>query len=192
MPSVGELVIAAAEEIERLREVVASAGASSDSFSGFSVYRRPIPQPRHRATLTGRMYLPSAAPVRGFKAALQAAAAGVWERPATGPVGVRIVSTFARSKSHFLSGGGLASGAPVFPGRNCGDVDNLGKSVMDALTGIAFGDDSQAVSMWSHKRFGGEDSSTVYVDFMGDDPPCALSAARRGLPHSRKRLSVKR
>ncbi len=33
--------------------------------------RRAVPQPRHRATRGGRMYLPTSAPVRAFKAAIR-------------------------------------------------------------------------------------------------------------------------
>jgi Holliday junction resolvase RusA-like endonuclease len=34
------------------------------------------------------------------------------------------------------------------------DIDNVVKSVTDALNGLAYGDDSQIVSLYVHKRYG--------------------------------------
>jgi Holliday junction resolvase RusA-like endonuclease len=63
---------------------------------------------------------------------------------------------FDRSRSHFGSGKNrnrVLPSAPVRPGKNCGDLDNLVKIVKDALNSIAFHDDSQIAFLVALKRF---------------------------------------
>ena len=128
-----------------------------------TVEARPAPQPRHRATRSGVMYLPSGAPVRAFKASVQKAAREKLLAPIDGGVLLSLVFVFARPKSHFTSKGDLRPNAPRWPGKNLGDLDNLEKGVMDALTKIAYGDDSQVVSKSSDKLWGDRDKATIYV-----------------------------
>ena len=124
---------------------------------------RPIPQPRHRATRGGRMYLPSSAPIRAFKTAVIAAAGKRFRRPLDGPVVVEITALFQRPPSHLTASGELRKGAPTHPGRNLGDVDNLAKGAIDALTGIAWLDDSQVVDLRVAKRWANTDRMTIAV-----------------------------
>lgn len=124
---------------------------------------RPAPQPRHRATRSGVMYLPSGAPVRAFKAAVQKASREKLRKPIVGGVYLSLVFRFARPKSHLTSKGELRAKAPRWPGKNLGDLDNLEKGAMDALTGIAYGDDSQVVRKASEKLWGDRDSTTIVV-----------------------------
>ena len=124
---------------------------------------RPIPQPRHRATIGGRMYLPSSAPIRGFKAAVIAAAGKRFRKPLEGPVVVEITALFQRPASHLTARGELRKGAPTHPGRNLGDVDNLAKGALDALTLIAWLDDSQVVDLRVAKHWANTDRMTIAV-----------------------------
>ena len=124
---------------------------------------RPIPQPRHRATRDGRMYLPSSAPIRAFKTAVIAAAGKRFRRPLDGPVVVEITALFQRPPSRLTASGELRKGAPTHPGRNLGDVDNLAKGALDALTSIAWNDDSQVVDLRVAKRWANIDRMTIAV-----------------------------
>ena len=124
---------------------------------------RPIPQPRHRATRGGRMYLPSSAPIRAFKTAVIAAAGKRFRRPLDGPVVVEITALFQRPPSRLTASGELRKGAPTHPGRNLGDVDNLAKGALDALTSIAWNDDSQVVDLRVAKRWANIDRMTIAI-----------------------------
>jgi Holliday junction resolvase RusA-like endonuclease len=119
------------------------------------------------------MYLPSSAPVRAFKAAIIATAKAKIRKPTAEPVAVRMVAIFARPQSHLTAAGVLRAGAPDRPGRNCGDVDNLAKGVLDALNGIAWDDDSQVVDLRVIKAFGPRDYVDVWID-----PPEILTHGR--------------
>ncbi len=113
----------------------------------------PVPQPRHRTTRTGRHYLPSRHPVNQFKLTVQAAARAAGVKAIDGAVDVAILAVFARPQSHVGRGGALRVSAPDYPGHGSGDWDNLAKAVCDALTGIAWADDTQIVSGAAAKRY---------------------------------------
>ena len=113
----------------------------------------PVPQPRHLTTRTGRHYLPARHPVHGFKLAVQAAARAAGVKAIVGAVDVAILAVFARPQSHIGRGGALRASAQAYPGHGSGDWDNLAKSVCDALTGIAWADDTQIVSGAATKRY---------------------------------------
>jgi Holliday junction resolvase RusA-like endonuclease len=125
---------------------------------------RPRPQPRHRATRGGTMYLPTSAPVRKFKAAIQDAAKQQIRKKIAGGVSVSLAFCFARPKSHLLKSGDVRPGAKPFPGKNLGDLDNLEKGVWDSLTGIAFNDDSQIVRSSAFKGWAARDSVTIVLE----------------------------
>jgi hypothetical protein len=110
------------------------------------------------------MYLPSSAPVRAFKAAVISTARAKIRKPTADPVAVRLVAIFARPRSHLTAAGVLRAGAPDRPGKNCGDVDNLAKSVLDALNGIAWDDDSQVVDLRVIKAFGPMDYVDLWIE----------------------------
>lgn len=133
---------------------------------------RAVPQPRHRATRGGRMYLPSSAPVRAFKAALIAAAKVRFRKPLAGPVRVEITALFRRPDSHLTSRGEPRKGAPSFPGRNLGDLDNHAKAILDALNGIAWDDDAQVVDLRVSKHWANVDLATVSISAWEPDHAC--------------------
>lgn len=131
---------------------------------------RAVPQPRHRATRGGRMYLPSSAPVRAFKRAIEAAAKAAIRKPWPGPVSVEIECDFARPPSHLGKGGRPKAGAPLAPGRNLGDCDNHAKACLDSLNGIAFDDDAQVVRLVVSKGWAPTDRTVIRIEPMG--APC--------------------
>ena len=76
------------------------------------------------------------------------------------PVAVRLDFTFTRPKSHVTSNGDLRLGFTAEHLQRP-DVDKLSRAVLDALTGIAWQDDSQVISLTATKRWG--DASGVLV-----------------------------
>lgn len=109
----------------------------------FEVPCVPVAQPRQRHSVVNghvRNYIPKTDPVWVFKTALQLAASTV--RPETilsGPIRITLDFIFPRTKSM------IWKSKPMIrvPKDTKPDIDNLCKSVFDALNGILFVDDSQ-------------------------------------------------
>lgn len=126
----------------------------------------PIPQPRQRSAMIAgqvRTYTPTRHPVNVYKAELQLAFAqqcGGWP-VADEPLWVRVLFVLPlpvskRRKSQ--------------PGRrHCGckpDLDNLLKSTIDALTGLAWTDDGRIAQCDAVKVYGGVDETPhVEIEF---------------------------
>jgi Holliday junction resolvase RusA-like endonuclease len=126
----------------------------------FEIPGDPIPQPRARFNrYSGNAYTPDRGGLGAYKAAISLASAmqaryAGWNQSA-GPHHIEIHAVFARPKSHFARDGSVKASAPTFPGKNCGDADNLDKAVYDAITvgrGV-WNDDSQIVSWGGSKRY---------------------------------------
>lgn len=82
-----------------------------------------------------------------------------------GPVSVRMVFYVARPKSHYGTGRNserIRPGAPQFP-ESRPDVLKLARPVEDALTGIAYRDDSQTVSLTLEKRYGTPERVEIWI-----------------------------
>lgn len=62
-----------------------------------------------------------------------------------GSVGVSVCVRWPRPASHYTRKGALRSGAAAHPGMV--DVDKLARGILDALTGVAYRDDRQVVSL---------------------------------------------
>jgi Holliday junction resolvase RusA-like endonuclease len=126
----------------------------------FRVSGRPVAQPRTATATNGHRYTPDNG-VKAFRnhIAVMARLAGC--KPVDGRVTIEMVFTFARPKSHFTKYGVVKKGAPEFPGHKCGDTDNLAKAVKDALTGIAYHDDTQVCEEHSKKDWGALDETFV-------------------------------
>jgi Holliday junction resolvase RusA-like endonuclease len=120
----------------------------------FTVPSVPVAQPRqrHSAAMVGgklvsRNYLPARHPVNAFKAAVQLAFRQAYQgAPLDGPLylGARFVMPRPKRLTK-KRGENAREWCPCKP-----DVDNLTKSLKDALTGLAFGDDCQVV--WADVR----------------------------------------
>lgn len=93
-------------------------------------------------------------PVHAYKAAVRLAwAAAVEGGPTDQPVTMRIEAVFPRPKGKVWKTKVMAS----YPNCSKPDVDNIGKSVLDALNGIAYRDDSQVWLLTVTKRVAGGD-----------------------------------
>lgn len=84
-----------------------------------------------------------------------------------GPVRVRVRFMFARPKSHFFvrkTGDVLRPDAPSYvTSHQEGDLDKHIRSILDALTGVVFKDDSQVVVVEAVKAYGTQSSTRVEV-----------------------------
>lgn len=105
------------------------------------------------------------------------------ERPAMSAVTPKATRTFERELRGFLEVEMRRLGLPVFchpvvvgvrfafvgddavapTSRNIGDLDNLEKSILDAMNGVVFADDSLVVCKFSQKVFSSSSSLTVSV-----------------------------
>lgn len=109
----------------------------------FSVPAVPVAQPRQRATvIAGHVhnYTPRTHPVNDFKATVRMAAQAVMLKgPLAGPIGLWV--TFVLPRPKYL----MFKRKPMPRQRHTAkpDLDNLQKSLKDALAGIAWLDDSQ-------------------------------------------------
>jgi crossover junction endodeoxyribonuclease RusA len=107
-------------------------------------------------------------PFRALVSMLAANAIRKTGRPVpTGPIIVYVRVEFARPKSHIGKSGLALASAPSFPGHNLGDIDKIGRAVLDALTGIAFKDDSQVVELSCAKAWSDRDQTHVAVSERG-------------------------
>lgn len=112
----------------------------------FTIHAIPVAQPRQRhrvVTVGGRAmamnYTPARDPVMAFKASCQIAASEALASPLTGPVQLWLTFIFPRPKSLTRKRGAN----PRVWKTTKSDIDNLQKSLCDALNGIAWVDDSQ-------------------------------------------------
>lgn len=65
---------------------------------------------------------------------------------------LEVVFWMPRPKSHVTAKGGLTRNAPMFPATRP-DIDKLLRAVLDGLTGKAWLDDSEVVSVKAEKRY---------------------------------------
>jgi len=89
------------------------------------------------------------------KASAWAATEGIFYRPLTGAVILKVQFQFTRPKSHYGSGknaGQVKGSAPKYHITKP-DLTKLTRAVEDALTGVIWRDDSQVVSQRPTKRY---------------------------------------
>lgn len=131
----------------------------------FRVPTLPVAEPRKRVTTMGgktRTYTPTSAPVNTFKAAVQMAFRSAYQgTPISGPLAVKVVFLFPRTTKHKANG--PREWRPKKP-----DIDNLQKSLFDALNQLAWQDDNQICSVIAEKQTAN-----------GEESPCVLVAIRR-------------
>jgi crossover junction endodeoxyribonuclease RusA len=125
----------------------------------FTVAGRPVPQGSMTARVTnyGTPYLK----------ANNREALGLWRHaindecrnalagqvPFAGPVEVTLVFYIPRPKGDYTGKGALKKGAPLRPTARNGDLDKYIRAALDAMTGVAFLDDSQVVTIEASKHF---------------------------------------
>lgn len=117
----------------------------------------PAPKGSGRAMLiSGRArYIASSSGANAKKQAawlraIQAAATGC--EAIAGPVWVAITFRLPRPKGHYTKRGELREKAPLYPIVHP-DIDKLARLALDALTGLAFDDDSRVVSLYVGKQY---------------------------------------
>lgn len=127
------------------------------------VMGKPIPQPRHRATVRGgfvKMYLPSDHPVQAYKKAIIDEARRVKLPMIEGPVRLDILFSFCKKPCR---GRQFRISKP--------DLDNLEKAVMDALTDAGvWSDDAQVVEKHTVKINGLLDATSIFVSSLSFTP----------------------
>lgn len=114
----------------------------------FVVHGKPVPKQRPRMTRYGAVYTP-AETIR-FEKLVAKSAISAGARPVSGPVSVELETVFPIPKSWTKARKAAAEGQPH---TQRPDLDNLVKSVLDGLNGVAFADDSQVHSVASRKRW---------------------------------------
>jgi len=109
----------------------------------FVIPGEPIAQPRQRIAVVGghaRSYLPSKHPVQAWKAAARIVAGNEhWEEPLSGPLLLTVHFIFHRPKNRIWK----TKPMPREYHTKRPDVDNCLKSLMDALSGVIWRDDTQ-------------------------------------------------
>lgn len=127
----------------------------------FEVAGKPVPKSRARVVTKGKRrfaYTPKKS--REWETHVKEEAGKYFERPFDWPVAVDMIFYMPRPKSRRLD-----FWVPTTP-----DLDNLEKSVMDALNGVAYTDDRLVVVKHSSKRYvqNGEPRVHVTVTSMRD------------------------
>lgn len=167
-PSLGTQLVRSSTPYRGGRGGRAAPGPTPDEpFLAFFCPGEPRPEPRPRASRTGRIYVPSDA--HDWKHAVRAAAVEAvlakWAR-LQAPVsdrafGVHLEFRFARPASHFGTGRNGASVRLSAPAAKISrpDLDNLAKAVLDALgawqglPSLLWADDSQVVVLTVQKAY---------------------------------------
>lgn len=120
----------------------------------FEVVGQPVPKARPRVVTKGkRRFAYTPKKVREWEAHVKEEARRHFERPFDWPVVVSLIFYMPRPKSRRLD-----FWVPTTP-----DLDNLEKSVLDALNGVAYTDDRLVVAKSASKRYAGPDGPYVQI-----------------------------
>ncbi len=127
----------------------------------FTVSGDPVPKGRPRMTSRGHAYTPER--TRKAERLIADAFRMLKVKPFIDvAVSIRIECVFApprswskRKQLNAIDGAVKKVSKP--------DIDNLAKTVCDALNGLAWGDDSQIVKLSATKRYGSESYTTVRI-----------------------------
>jgi Holliday junction resolvase RusA-like endonuclease len=124
----------------------------------FQVLGTPVAKGRAKVAIRGKfatMYTPKKT-VDAERSLLAQALQYKPDTPWTGPIGIKVKCVFARPKNHYRTGKNshlLRDDAPSLH-TSRPDVDNLTKSVFDALNEVFFKDDCQIVMAIPYKVYG--------------------------------------
>jgi len=130
----------------------------------FTVPGIAAPQGSKKAFRTkgGRIALVESSPnVKPYRASVASAAYAAGAKVLHGPIFITVVFQFVRPKSHYTAKGALRDAAPHHVGKP--DIDKLCRAVLDALTGIAYQDDSQVVALDASKVYGPTASTEIFI-----------------------------
>lgn len=119
----------------------------------FVINGKPRPKGRPRFTYSGRPYTPKETVEyeRAVRKAYQECGGGMFE----GALSATVWCYFEIPKSYTKKRAEACRYNLERPmSKNYGDCDNLAKSVLDSLNGIAFGDDGQVVDLRVSKLWG--------------------------------------
>ena len=112
---------------------------------------RPAPQGSKKHVGRGAM-VDMSANLKPWREAVRQEALKTGAAMALGPVFVELVFRFARPKGHFNAKGQLKPSAPMHVITKP-DIDKIGRSVLDGLTGVLFKDDSQVCRLFALKVY---------------------------------------
>lgn len=114
----------------------------------------PAPQGSKRYLGNGVM-IESSKRVKPWRADIRAAALANFTQPYTGPIRLDLTFVMPRPKSHYGTGRNANTIKPSAPTQHTQkpDLDKLIRAVGDALTGVAYLDDSQVVGGAHMKRW---------------------------------------
>jgi Holliday junction resolvase RusA-like endonuclease len=117
---------------------------------------QPIPAPRVKVGRWGAYYTPAYS--EWLEAAKQKVDSDYPQEPLTGFVRIELKCVIARAKSHYGTGKNADKLKPSMAEKHPiprGDVDNLAKGPLDALTGRVYPDDLQVTQLLVKKRWAG-------------------------------------
>ena len=97
------------------------------------------------------------------------------DKPLEGPVGLALAFFFPRPKSHYGTGKNsamLKGSAPTVHAQKP-DIDNVIKSTLDAMNGVAYQDDKQVIQVRAEKRWAlrPEQSGAAICIEVHEEPP---------------------
>ena len=112
----------------------------------------PAPQGSKTLTRYGTM-IETCRRVGVWRALVKKEAKAVCNAMLTGPCRVSVEFRFRRPLADYTSTGEIKPKAPIFYTKRKNDIDKITRSTLDALTGVAFKDDCQVVSLQAERRY---------------------------------------
>lgn len=135
----------------------------------FKVEGRPVPQPRPRVyrTATGKSKAVNSRQSINYKRIVKYAALSEMNKQrltmTDRPLAMRLTFVFTPPKSYTKKKlEAVKSGELRYTKHK--DLDNLAKSVMDALNNVVYKDDSQIVTLCANKEYGEEDCVLIRIE----------------------------
>jgi Holliday junction resolvase RusA-like endonuclease len=99
---------------------------------------------------------------KDWRASVALAGSQQFSEPLQGPLSVEVVFYMPRPKGHFRANGTRKPAAPEYPTTKP-DTTKLWRSTEDALTGIAWMDDSQVVEQYAIKLYGARPGARISI-----------------------------
>ena len=131
----------------------------------FKVFEKPIPKGSINVYGKRRYSFVGSGKIKKLSRAIQEKAKEAGVTVASGAVKVRMLFYFQRPKSHYTSKGLLRKGAPSEYTKKP-DTDKLERCVLDALTGVAYPDDSYVIDSHGSKHYA--DHYEIYIMIASD------------------------